>query len=136
MTQDHRCEEFFRSEAFAVVGAARNRDKFGNKVLRCYMQHGKTVYPVNPRTQEIEGLACYASISVLPESVTSIAVITPPAVTAQVVEEAIKKGIKNIWMQPGAESPEAVAACRLAGLNVIADGSCVLLFLGFDDHMK
>jgi len=69
MIHDNRCAEFLRSEAFAVVGAAKNRDKFGNKVLRCYQQHGKVVYPVNPRAEVIEGLSCRASISDLPESV-------------------------------------------------------------------
>jgi predicted CoA-binding protein len=51
-----------------------------------------------------------------------------------VVEEAIGKGIENVWMQPGAESPAAVEKCRQAGINVIADGSCLLVVLGFREH--
>jgi uncharacterized protein len=135
MTSDPRIKQFFLSEAFAVVGAAKNREKFGNKVLRCYVQHGKTVYPVNPRAAEIEGLLCRASLADVPENVQSISVIEPPSVTEQVVRQAIAKGIKNIWMQPGSESSGAVEACRLAGINVIGDGSCVLLVLGFDDNL-
>jgi predicted CoA-binding protein len=61
-------------------------------------------------------------------------VITPPAVTEQVVVQAAAKGIKNIWMQPGAESPRAIAYCREQGINVIADGSCLLVVLGFRGH--
>ena len=53
--------------------------------------------------------------------------ITPPAVTERIVGEAIRHGIEHIWMQPGAESEAAIAACREAGINVIADGSCVLV---------
>jgi predicted CoA-binding protein len=60
--------------------------------------------------------------------------ITPPAVTAQLVPLAIEKGIKNIWMQPGAEHPDAVALCRERGINISADGSCLLVVLGYGDH--
>ncbi|MDD2854983.1 MAG: CoA-binding protein, partial [Desulfuromonadaceae bacterium] len=70
----------------------------------------------------------------LPSKVESISMITPPAVTAKLVPLAIERGIKNIWMQPGAEHPDAVALCREKGVNVIADGSCVLVVLGFHDH--
>jgi uncharacterized protein len=136
MSVSDRFENFFQSRAFAAVGAAKNRDKYGNKVLRCYMQHGLDVYPVNPRAGEIEGRACFAAVSNLPDTVQSISVITPPPVTLQVVREAIAKGIKNIWMQPGAESPEAIADCREAGINCIADGSCILVHLGFDNSLE
>ena len=75
-----------------------------------------------------------ASVLDLPEDVKSISVITPPAVTERVVEEAIRKGIEHVWMQPGAESGRAVAACEAAGINVIADGSCVLVVLGYRER--
>ena len=97
------------------------------------MQHGLEVYPVNPRAGAIEGLACFAAVQDLPDTVQSISIITPPSVTEQVVREAIAKGIINIWIQPGAESPEAIADCRAAGINCIADGSCILVHLGFDN---
>jgi predicted CoA-binding protein len=70
----------------------------------------------------------------LPPDVKSISMITPPAVTERLVPLAIDHGIENIWMQPGAESPAAVALCREKGINVIADGSCLLVVLGYHDH--
>jgi len=126
-------DRFLASPAFGVVGASPRRHKFGNKVLRCYQQHGRPAIPVNPRESEIEGAACIASVLDLPAEVKSISMITPPSVTERVVEEAIRKGIQNVWMQPGAESDAAVEACRRAGINVIADGSCVLVVLGYRD---
>jgi predicted CoA-binding protein len=131
---DQRIEQFLKATAFAVAGASTNREKFGNRVLRCYQQHGRTVYGINPRATEIEGAPCVASVSDLPAEVTSISVVTPPAITEQVVAEAIKKGVKNIWMQPGAESEQAVALCQSHGINVIADGSCILVVLGCRGH--
>ena len=127
-------ERFLDSPAFGVVGASPHRHKYGNKVLRCYQQNGRRAIPVNPHEQEVEGAACVASVLDLAEDVRSISVITPPPVTERVVDEAIRKGIRNVWMQPGAESERAVAACKAAGINVIADGSCVLVVLGYRER--
>jgi len=96
--------------------------------------NNRVVVPVNPRTASIEGLNCVASVSDLPDKVKSISVITPPAVTDKVVEAAIAKGITNIWMQPGAESDAAIERCKAAGVNVIADHSCLLVVLGYREH--
>lgn len=134
MTIQEQIKTFFASPAFGVVGASANREKYGNKVLRCYLQNDKKAIPVNPAETKIEGITCAAAIRDLPADVLSISMITPPAVTTKLVPLAIEKGIKNIWMQPGAEQPDAVALCRKNGINVIADGSCVLVVLGYHDH--
>jgi predicted CoA-binding protein len=127
-------DRFLASPAYGVVGASPHRHKYGNKVLRCYQQHGRRAIPVNPNESEVEGASCVASVLDLPDDVQSISVITPPPVTERVVEQAIRKGIANVWMQPGAESEAAVRACREAGINVIADGSCVLVVLGYRER--
>lgn len=127
-------EAFFKSPAFGVVGASEDRSKFGNKVLRCYLDNHKVAVPVNPKAAIVEGIPCVASVADLPGNVKSISIITPPKITEQVVEAAIAKGITGIWMQPGAESAAAVERCKQAGINVIADHSCILVVLGFSDH--
>ena len=134
MNIEEKISVFLASERFAVVGASADRGKYGNKVLRCYQMHGYDVIPVNPKEKIIEGVATAASVAELPDDVKSISVITPPQVTEKVVEAAIAKGIKNIWMQPGAESRIAVEKCQVSGINVIADGSCILVVLGYREH--
>ncbi len=133
MTIDQQIEQFLASPAFGVVGASSNRDKYGNKVLRCYQQNNRSVIPVHPKEKQVEGVECVASVTDLPDNVESISIITPPAVTEKVVEQAAAKGIKNIWMQPGAESPAAVRYCEEQDLNVIADGSCLLVVLRYHE---
>lgn len=125
-------KQFFESDAYAVVGASKNRTKFGNKVLRCYIEKNFVVYPVNPVESQIEGLNCFRCIKDLPHTVTSISVITQPKVTEEIVERAYLKGIKNIWMQPGAESKTAIQKCKDYGINVIAGGPCILNELGWE----
>ena len=134
MSKQEQINRFLAAGAFGVVGASSNRQKFGNRVLRCYIQNGKRAIPVNPNEAEIEGVACVKSVEELPPEAKSISMITPPAVTEKLVPLAIAQGIENIWMQPGAESPAAVALCREKGINVIADGSCLLVVLGYHDH--
>lgn len=134
MSIQEQIDRFLAAGAFGVVGASSNRQKFGNRVLRCYLQQGKKATPVHPNEIEIEGIACVKSIEDLPSEVKSISMITPPAVTEQLVPRAIAHGVENIWMQPGAESATAVALCREKGVNVIADGSCLLVVLGYHEH--
>ena len=126
-----RVESFLAEGPWAVVGASSDRDKYGNKVLRCYQQHGMEVFPINPRAEEIEGLKAYPSLASLPKAVKGISVITPPKITEAVVKEAIAAGVKSIWMQPGAESAAAVAEAEAAGLDVIANGACILVVIGY-----
>lgn len=133
MQIDEQIAQFFTSSAFGVAGASTNRQKYGNKVLRCYLQHGKSAIPVNPRADEIEGIATVDSVSELPGLVNAISVITPPQISEQVVDQAIDKGIDNIWFQPGSESRDAVQRAKDAGLNVLAYGPCVLVVLGYRD---
>lgn len=131
---DPRISEFFASGPFAVVGASRDRDKYGNKVLRAYLQADKQVYCVHPRETEIEGQKCYPSLAALPVAPRGVSIITPPQVTEQVVRDAHAKGATWVWMQPGAESPAAIAAAERLGLKVIADGPCVLVALRYREE--
>jgi len=124
-------DAFLAGSPFAVAGASRDRAKYGNKVLRCYVQHKRRVYALNPHEHEIEGVACYPDVASLPERVHGLSIITPPHVTERLVGEAIAAGIGHLWMQPGAESAAAVASAREAGLVVISGGPCLLVVLGY-----
>ena len=134
MTVEERIEKFLAGKRFAVVGAARDRAKYGNKVLRAYQQNNLQSYPVNPSADKVEGLQAYPDLESLPAPVDGISIITPPEVTERVVEQAIQLGIQNIWMQPGAESPLAISLAERAGTNLIAGGPCILVALGYRER--
>ena len=125
-------EVFLNASTFAVAGASQDRFKYGNIVFRALVASGRTVYPLNPTATEVEGHPAYASIADLPVVPESLSIVTPPNVTRQVIQQAIAAGVKNIWMQPGAEDDQASQASRDAGLNVIDDGSCVLVLLAIE----
>lgn len=134
MTVKEQLETFLASPVIGIVGVSNNRNKFGNKILRCYLENDRQVVPVHPAQKEIEGIECVTSVAELPDAVESLSVITSPRITEQVVEMAAAKGIRNVWMQPGAESPAAIRFCREQSINLIADGTCVLVELGFSDY--
>ncbi|STY25983.1 CoA-binding protein [Legionella taurinensis] len=130
MGMEQKIAQFFTSDAYAVVGASNDRNKFGNKVLRCYLQHHKNVYPVHPAETTVEGLAAVKAVSHLPDTVKSISIVTPPPVTEKIIAEAIARGIENVWIQPGTESRKAMDEALQHGLNVIGGGPCILVALG------
>lgn len=136
MVLDPKIDRFLAGQPHAVVGASADRHKYGNRVLRTYLQKHRPVYPVNPHATEIEGHPAFPSLAELPEPVHGISIITPPEVTEQIVAEAIELGIGNIWMQPGAESQRAIEQATAAGVNVIAGGPCLLVVLGFHDSTE
>lgn len=128
---DPRVEAFLSGAPVAVVGASADRSKYGNKVLRCYLQDGREAVPVNPRAQEVEGQLAFPDLTSVQGPLHGVSVITPPAITEQVVEEMGALGIQHVWMQPGAESPAAISRAEELGMNVISGGPCVLVVLGF-----
>ncbi|MBX3422417.1 MAG: CoA-binding protein [Pirellulaceae bacterium] len=125
----NRIDQFLDAASFAVAGASTDRSKYGNKVLLALRRWSDTVYPLNPTADHVEGVPAYASLADLPEVPEALSIITPPQVTRKVVEDAIALGVRQIWMQPGAEDAQASQAARTAGLNVIDDGSCILVAL-------
>jgi predicted CoA-binding protein len=119
---------------FAVVGASNDRRKYGNRVLRAYLRHGRTAIPVNPHENSVEGLDAFPDLSTAVANHPGLdraSIITRPDVTERIVEDAIATGrIRLLWMQPGAESGLAIQRARDEGITVIAGGPCVLVELG------
>jgi len=124
---------FLEQPTFAVVGASDNRAKYGNKVLRCYLQHERAAVAVHPRLTEVEGVPAFADLSSIPTLPAAVSIITPPAVTRRVLDEAHELGIQHIWLQPGAEDADVLRHADEIGLPLIAGGPCLLVALGFRD---
>ena len=103
----------------AIVGASTNPEKYGNKSIHAHLRAGYDVYPVNPRADTIEGLKCYASILDIPVALDRVSVYLPAALGLQLLDEVAKKGCQELWINPGAESPELMDKARALGLNPI-----------------
>ena len=133
MNVQDKVDQFLAGRRFAVVGASQDRAKYGNKVLRAYLQNNLEVFAVNPSADEVEGLQAYSDLASLPDSVDGVSIVTPPEVTERAVEQAIQLGVENIWLQPGAESQTAITHAERAGVNLLSGGPCVLVALGYHE---
>ena len=121
-------EEFMKQKNIAVVGASRNKDKFGTAIYRELKTNGYKVYAVNPNADMVEGDRCYAGLGALPAKVDGVIVCIPPTQSLAVIEETARLGIKNLWLQQGANSPEGEAKAKELGLNLVS-GECIFMFL-------
>ena len=121
-------ETFLSQSRFAVVGASRHRHKIGNKIFRRLIQCGYPAVAVHPFAESIEGHLAYRRLTdVTPQPSVSIA--TPPTETGRVVEDAIDAGVTHVWIEPYAIDAEASRTARRAGLNLIDDGTSLLIVL-------
>jgi predicted CoA-binding protein len=118
----------------AILGASADRSKFGNKAVRAFLARGYTVYPVNPKGGEIEGLAAFNSLAAIPADVKldRISVYLPPSVGLKTLPEIAVRKPGELWLNPGSESDEFVAAAEKQGLNVIQ--ACSIVAVGMSPH--
>jgi predicted CoA-binding protein len=116
------------SKTVAVVGASSQRSKFGNKALRAFQAQGYRVIPINPNEPSVEGIPTYASVLDVPEAIDMATVYVQPDVTLRLLDEFQRKGIGEIWVNPGAEDDDVMADARRRGMNVIF--ACSIVGIG------
>ena len=116
------------SRTVAVVGASSNRNKFGNKAFRAFRQKGYTVIPVNPNETEVEGTKTVASVLDIAGDLDMVTVYVPPAVGVRIVEDVAKKGVRELWLNPGADDDAVIARARALGLDPII--ACSIVGIG------
>lgn len=109
----------------AIIGASNDREKFGNKAVRAFVQRGYRVFPVNPKETTIEGLPVYRDIREVPERPGLISVYLPPKIVLNVLPAIAARGCDELWLNPGSESAEAVQMAEQLGLTVIQACSIV-----------
>ena len=115
--------------SIAIVGASTDRSKYGNKAVRAFVHQGFTVYPVNPKAGEIEGLRAYASLSEIPaERLDRISMYVPPTVGLKMLPAMESIQFDQLWLNPGSESDELIAAAQAQGIEVIV--ACSIVAVG------
>ena len=116
------------AKTVAILGASADPSKFGNKSLRAHRQQGYDVYPVNPKGGEIDGLTVYARLADVPVELDRISVYLPPKIGLGMIDEIAAKRCRELWLNPGSESAELIAAAESRGMNVVV--ACSIVDLG------
>ena len=112
----------------AVVGASRDRRKFGNKALRAFERQGYTVIPINPNEAEVEGHKTYGSVLDVPGPIDMATVYVQPEIATRLLDEFEQKQIPEIWINPGAEDDALMEEAARRGLNLIY--ACSIVGIG------
>ncbi len=126
MVSQSSVEAFLALPTLALAGASRGGRKFGNVALKDLRAKGYEVLPVHPTAGTVDGLVAAPSLAALAKPVAGLVLVVPPAQALRLVEEAGAVGIRNVWFQPGSESPDAVRACEALGLSAVV-GECILM---------
>ncbi len=104
-------------ETIAVVGASRDRSKFGNKCVRAYLEAGYRVYPVNLTERDIEALPVFRTLSDLPSEPDRISVYLPPDKTESLLPELARHSSSEVWFNPGAADATTLEAAKRLGIS-------------------
>jgi predicted CoA-binding protein len=118
---------FLNDKNLAIAGVSRNSKKFGNYVFRILQSKGFAVYPINPNADTIEGVPCYSRIQDLPIGINNLLIITHKSDTLQVLNDAMAKGIRNIWIQQSCDTPETIKLAKNNTDNLITR-KCILMY--------
>ncbi len=125
-------QDFLSQKRICMVGVSRKSRDFSRLLFREFASRGYDMVAVNPDAAEIEGRPCFHSLPEVQPPADGVLFMTPPAVTAGLVDECAQAGVKRVWMYraagEGAASPETVDACRQRGMSVIP-GECPFMFL-------
>ena len=112
----------------AVIGASNHRHKFGNKALRAFEHQGYTVIPINPHERDVEGHPAFASVLDVPGAIDMATVYVPASAGLRVMDDLARKGIPEVWLNPGADDPQVVRRARELGLKIVQ--ACSIIAIG------
>ena len=115
-----------KSNSIALVGASKNPDKYGNKILKDLISKGYRVFPINKSEKEIEGIEVFKNVTDLKEIPSIINFVVPPNESRTVTNYLVSKGYDNFWYQPGAESQDISSYLKSINKNFIYD-KCIMV---------
>lgn len=115
-----------QSKTIAVIGRSPRPDRDSHRVARYLKEQGYRVIPVHPRAREVLGERCYPRLLDVPGPVDLVDIFRRSEDVPPVVDEAIAKGAKAVWMQLGITNEEAAEKARRSGLAVVMD-KCTLI---------
>ena len=129
------CELFWERQTYDVVGRQGSKKPYPKITYRALKEQGKTVYPIDTGSGDVEGDKAYPDFTLLPHPVDAAVLELPKEETAAWVAKAADAGVKEIWIHQMTDTPEALATAKERGLNVIT-GHCAVMYNkpGFSMH--
>lgn len=120
-------DRFVQGRTLAMAGVSASGKGFGAAAYKELRQRGYRVLPLHPTASSIQGDPCFPDFAHLPEQVERLLVVTSPEASEKIVGQAAAAGVRQVWLQQGAESPAVLKTCEEGGLEVV-HGHCILMF--------
>jgi len=114
----------------AVLGASTNPDKYGHRAVVAFAEKGFTVFPVNPRADEVAGAVCFPNLAALPARPDVVSAYLPPKLLVETLPDVAKVDCDELWLNPGTDTSEVIERARELGLNPVIGCTLVALASG------
>ena len=112
----------------AVVGLSPDESKPSNEVAKFLIERGFNVFPVYPKFDEILGRKVYRNLTQIDQDIDIAVMFRKGEFASELVKDAVKKGVKTLWLQLGITNDEAGAVARENGINFVQD-KCIKIEL-------
>ncbi len=109
----------------AVVGLSDKPERPSYTVASYMQSQGYRIVPVNPRISRVLGEDAYPDLISLPFGIEIVDIFRRSEDVPPIVDAAIEKGVRAVWMQQGVISETAAEKAKTAGLEVVMD-LCIL----------
>jgi predicted CoA-binding protein len=125
-------DDFLSLDRFAVAGVSRSRSEAANGIYKKLKGAGYTVFPTNPKADEVEGDPCYPDLKSIPGGVNGVIIVTHPNAALDIVQECDELGINHVWFHrnfgEGSTAEDALAFCKENDIKAIP-GGCPMMFV-------
>lgn len=118
-----------KRKKIAIVGVSENPSKYGNRIFSDLIRTGYSIYGTNARGGKVFGREIYKCLDALPSNPDLVVTVVPPVVTSTIVDDCVRLKIKEIWMQPGSQSDQAIKKAENAGIKVVSN-ACIMVAEG------
>lgn len=108
----HLKDYFSKDFTYAIVGATKNTDKFGYKIVKVLKEKGFNVIPINPHEEEICGIKAYPNLYEVPDKIDVVDFVVPCGVTFKVLDEVNTLKISKVWFQPRSQDGKCITYCK------------------------
>lgn len=112
----------------AIVGLSPDESKPSNEVAKFLIERGFNVFPVYPKFDEILGRKVYRNLTQIDENIDIAVMFRKGEFASELVKDAVKKGVKTLWLQLGITNDEAGTVARENGINFVQD-KCIKIEL-------
>ncbi len=120
-------EKFLQCKNIAIVGMSSKSSKFGNLAYKELSKKDFNLYPIHPKVKKIDNVQCFTNFNDIKDKIGGVLISVPPHKAEKVVSSAYEAGIKNVWLQQGAQSDSTIQFCQDNGMNVVYN-ECILMF--------